>query len=247
MKKIIILLFINILIITGIYFYYESKTDEVFLSGKVIGLDIKNINEETSNINKEVIPTSSKSVGTITFTKKDSNEFVGLGHSIDSNAENLKLDGECYEIEFDYIKRAKQSKAGKIIAEINEEKKLGSLNKSNKYGIYGKFDKLDDLEQIIKTENRFNIKKGLAYILINVDGQGIQKYEVNVDEINYFSTIQNIRITVKSEELIKLSGGIVQGMSGAPLIQNGKLIGAINCVNVNNSLDAYAIFIDKLL
>ena len=57
----------------------------------------------------------------------------------------------------------------------------------------------------------------------------------------------HIGIKVTSEALIKMSGGIVQGMSGAPLIQNGNLIGAINCVNINDPLDAYAIFIDKLL
>ena len=99
----------------------------------------------------------------------------------------------------------------------------------------------------INTGNRFDIKNGIAYILINLDGQGLKKYEVEITETNYFASTQNIRIKVKSQELINLSGGIVQGMSGAPLVQNEKLIGAINCVNTNNSLDAYAIFIDKLL
>lgn len=99
----------------------------------------------------------------------------------------------------------------------------------------------------IKTENRFNIKKGDAYILLDIDNSGLKKYDVQIDEINYLFSTQNIGIKVTSEALIKMSGGIVQGMSGAPLIQNGNLIGAINCVNINDPLDAYAIFIDKLL
>ena len=90
---------------------------------------------------------------------------------------------------------------------------------------YGNFNNLYGDYQSIQTENRFKIKTGTAYILINVDGYGIQKYEVEIKGINYIAFNRNIRIQVTSDELIKLSGGIVRGMSGAPLIQNDKLIG----------------------
>ena len=85
------------------------------------------------------------------------------------------------------------------------------------------------------------------HFLIDHNNNFHKKYDVQIDEINYLFSTQNIGIKVTSESLIKMSGGIVQGMSGAPLIQNGNLIGAINCVNINDPLDAYAIFIDKLL
>ena len=127
------------------------------------------------------------------------------------------------------------------------KKKIGTINNENYYGIYGKIEKLVINPSKIKTENRFNIKKGDAYILLDIDNSGLKKYDVQIDEINYLFSTQNIGIKVTSEALIKMSGGIVQGMSGAPLIQNGNLIGAINCVNINDPLDAYAIFIDKLL
>lgn len=247
MKKIIIFLLMMITIFAIMYCYYEKKTTEVYLSGQVIGFDIRNINEELNNENSEMTKTSSKSVGTMTFVKKDSNEFSALGHSISEGTKTINLEGDCYGIEFDYVKRARDNEAGRIIAQINEDEKIGELTSGNQYGIYGRVASDDKDYQLIETGNRFDIKRDKAYILLNVDGRGIQEYEVEIKKINYFSRIQNIRIEVKSEELIGLSGGIVQGMSGAPLVQNGKLIGAVNCVNTNNSLDAYAIFIDKLM
>lgn len=247
MKKFIISILMITIILVGMYNYYEGKTTEVLLSGKVIGFDIKNLEDNINNENKKTTKTSSKSVGTMTFIKKESGEFAALGHSISKNVNEVELEGECYKIEFDHVKRAKADEAGRIIAGILDDEKIGELSNGNQYGIYGKIDTVDKEYQSIETANRFDVKLGQAYILIDVDGQGIQKYEVEVKQINYLAQTQNIRIEVKSEELIKLSGGIVQGMSGAPLVQNDKLIGAVNCVNTNDSLDGYAIFIDKLV
>lgn len=247
MKKIIIFLFTIVLVLEGLYYYYEQKNTEVLLSGRVIGFDIENIEQDNENRKGSIIDTSLKSIGTVTFINKDDNSFAALGHSI-SNKSNIKdLQGKCYSIDFGYVKKANSNKAGKIIADLNENEEIGELNTGNQYGIYGNFNNLYGDYQSIQTENRFKIKTGTAYILINVDGYGIQKYEVEIKGINYIAFNRNIRIQVTSDELIKLSGGIVRGMSGAPLIQNDKLIGAINCVNENNPLDAYAIFIDKLV
>ena len=75
----------------------------------------------------------------------------------------------------------------------------------------------------------------------------MKQYEIEITGINFFSFTKNLKISVKSPELIEKTGGIVQGMSGSPIIQNGKLIGAVNCVNVNNPLEAYGVFVDKLI
>jgi len=80
-----------------------------------------------------------------------------------------------------------------------------------------------------------------------IDGENLESYKVEIVGINYLQSNKNIRIKITDEKLIKETGGIVQGMSGTPVMQNGKLIGAINCVNVNNPQDAYAIFIDKII
>ena len=75
----------------------------------------------------------------------------------------------------------------------------------------------------------------------------MMKYEVEITGINYLSFTRNLKITVKSPALISKTGGVVQGMSGTPIVQNGKLIGAINAVNTENPINAYGVFIDKLL
>ena len=249
MKKIIIVGSLIVICITGSYYYFESKTTKVLLVGEVVGFEINNLDTDTELVaDSGIIPTSSKSVGTITFVDENTKRFAALGHSISNNKEELKLTGNCYRIDFGYVKKSTNNSEGKIIADINEEGKLGYLDSSNRYGLFGRLENITKSKyKTMSTANRLDVKKGTAYICIDFDGSGLKEYEVEVTEINYFTYNENIRILVKSEELINKAGGIAQGMSGAPLIQNGKLIGAINCVNSENSLDAYAIFIDKLI
>lgn len=244
MKKRILLISLIVVSIIINFNYYENKREEVLLAGKVVGFDIQDSIEDEEG-NGVTVHTSTKSVGTITFIKEN-NEFVALGHSM--SGENSEIHGDCYEIQFEDIVKSTENKAGRIIADIKEEAKIGNVYGDSDYGIYGKVDNIVKNEyRKIKTANRYNITKGQAYLLINLDGNGLKEYEVEITKIDYLSTSQNIRILVKSQELIDISGGIVQGMSGAPLVQNGELIGAINSVNINNSLDAYAIFVDKLI
>jgi stage IV sporulation protein B len=146
------------------------------------------------------------------------------------------LTGKCYEIYFDYVKKASENEVGRIIADINENKVVGEIEKCSEYGMYGIINEISEYPTI-QTGNRYDIKKENASIVIDFDGNGLKEYEVEIIEINYLSKTQKINI----------SGGVAQGMSGAPLIQDGKLIGAINYVNNDNALEAYAIFIDKLL
>ena len=83
--------------------------------------------------------------------------------------------------------------------------------------------------------------------LIRLDGEKLESYNVEIVAVNYLANNKNIRIKITDERLINETGGIVQGMSGTPVMQNGKLVGAINSVSVEDSKDAFAVFIDKLL
>ena len=98
------------------------------------------------------------SIGTITFIKEDTHEFSALGHSISQLNNNINFCGNCYNINFDYIEKPSSNTAGKIIAEINQEEKIGTINNENQYGIYGKIENLVINSSQIETENRFNIK-----------------------------------------------------------------------------------------
>lgn len=249
MKKILLSIMVVILVLIGNYYHYENKSKEVLLLGQVVGFDVDNITIDSDNRqNQNIKLTSSKAVGTITFIEEDTNRFAALGHSISNKTSKIDLSGNCYKIEFDHVKKSTNKHEARIIADINENEKIGYLSYANNYGIFGVYDKNKTTEyKKIRTANRFDITKGEALIYLNLDGTGLKEYEVEITQINYFQENQNIRILVKSKNLINNASGIAQGMSGTPLVQNGKLIGAINCVNPDNPLDAYAIFIDKLL
>ena len=141
MKKIFLILLILTVISLSFYYYYQAKVKEVIILGQVVGFEINNfdVKEEKSNTSNIVL-TSLAAVGTITCVDKETNSFVALGHSI-SNEKNINsLEGECYKINFEYVKKGQMKTEGKIIAQINKDEKIGTLKKGNEYGIYGKYD-----------------------------------------------------------------------------------------------------------
>jgi len=226
-----------------IYSYYANLTTMVLLSGKVIAFDVENIAENVDN-NGKTVNVSSQSIGTLTFIKPNG-EFAALGHSI---SDSSGVEGQCYGISFNSIKKSTPNNPGRIIASLNKNSKIGYVSEQSYCGVFGTINKIGSCaSQEIETANRFSIKKGTAYLLTNLDGSGLKEYEIEITGINYLSFTKNLKITVKSQELINKTGGIVQGMSGTPIVQNGKLVGAINCVNTDNPLIAYGIFVDKLI
>ena len=244
MSKILIVIVSILLLVAINYSYYENTKTEVFLTGKVVVFDVENISQNVNN-NDDIIYVSAKSIGTLTFIKPNG-EFAALGHSISSS--NFSVEGECYKAKFNSIKKSSQNNPGTIVAGICKKSKIGDVSNQSYCGVFGTVDKISSHESIkIETANRYTVEKGNAYLLIDFDGNGIKQYEIEITGINYLARTKNITITVKSPELLARTGGIVQGMSGTPIVQNGRLVGAVNCVNVYNPTEAYGIFVDKLL
>lgn len=133
----------------------------------------------------------------------------------------------------------------------NGYNKLGSIDKNTDAGIYGTVEKIDELfeEQIpIETASKEEIAKGPATIRCFVDGK-IQEYDILVTDIDTSEQEINkgLVIQVTDQALLDKTGGIIQGMSGSPIIQNGKLIGAVTHVFVQDSTKGYGIFIENML
>lgn len=246
-KTILIIITMLLFIFLGKYSYYSNKVDTVLLSGKVFGFNIQDAGYEEKRQNIQLISTSLKKVGTMTFIKKD-NCFSGLGHKASDIINSYLINGDCYNVYLDEIQKARENVPGKIIAELNENEKIGELQSTSNYGVFGKVNERVSENLIeIKTQNRYRISKGKADIFIDMDGNGLKKYEVQITNINHFSKNRNLELIVTSENLIEKTGGIIQGMSGAPIVQDGKLIGAINFVSSSNPRFGYGIFADKLL
>lgn len=194
-------------------------------------------------------------LGTITFLTGNS-EFGALGHGIHDTDTNVLLsiaDGTLYKTSIHSIKKGENGIPGSMegIIVYNGYNKLGTIAKNTDAGIYGKVDKIDELfsEQIpVQVASKNEVEVGDATIRCFVDNE-VKEYNIKVTDIDYSQREVNkgLVIEVTDPELLEKTGGIIQGMSGSPILQNGKLIGAVTHVFVQDSTKGYGIFIENML
>ena len=151
------------------------------------------------------------------------------------------------------IKKGENGNPGKIQGTVEEQETIGEISKNTEFGIYGKIQNIASLNidttKEMEVALRDEIQLGKATILCSLDNQHVEEYEIEITKIykenNYNNKSMEIKIT--DEKLIEKTGGIIQGMSGSPIIQNGKFVGAVTHVLVNSSTEGYAIFGDLML
>ena len=151
------------------------------------------------------------------------------------------------------ITKGESGNPGKIQGTIENQVNIGNIDKNTKFGIYGKVDNLSglsiDTSKEMEVATRDEIQLGKATILCSLDNNNVQEYEIEIEKIfkenNYDNKSMEIKVT--DERLLEKTGGIIQGMSGSPIIQNGKFIGAVTHVLVNNPEEGYAVFGDIML
>lgn len=194
-------------------------------------------------------------LGTVTFLDKQS-RFGALGHGIHDTDTNVLMsiaEGTLYKTSIQSIHKGENGIPGSMegIIVYNGYNKLGTIEKNTEAGIYGTVDKIDELfkEQIpIEVASKDEIVEGEATMRCYIDNK-IQNYDIKVTHIDKSDKEINkgLVIEVTDEELLEKTGGIIQGMSGSPIIQNGKLIGAVTHVFVQDSTKGYGIFIENML
>ena len=194
-------------------------------------------------------------LGTITFVTGQS-RFGALGHGIHDVDTNVLMSvdsGALYKTSIQDILKGQNGNPGTMegIIVYNNYNILGSIDKNTEAGIYGTVDRIDELfdEQIpIETASTDEIETGSATIRCFVDNE-LKEYEIQVTDIDRSESEINkgLVIQVTDPELLEKTGGIIQGMSGSPIIQNGKLIGAVTHVFVQDSTKGYGIFIENML
>ncbi len=195
-------------------------------------------------------------IGTMTFINKETGEFAGLGHPIcDSDTgETVPLSsGEAVSVEITEAKKGKKGIPGELRGTFCTGESLGTLNRNNGCGIFGILSETahEDFSQSgqeFKMGYRQEVTTGKAYILSTVNGTEPKKYEIEIESVDYSSksATKNMIIHITDKELLEETGGIVQGMSGSPIIQNGKLIGAVTHVFVADPTKGYAIFAETM-
>ena len=194
-------------------------------------------------------------IGTLTFFDPETNTFAALGHGIYERKTNTLVEaggGELLKTEVNSIKEGESGVPGEIRGIFyNQEIPLGRIYKNSEYGIYSKGENVDELNmaEAMVVGSQDQIKKGKAYILTTIEGSTVEKFEIEITKVNkqYEPSNKGIEIKVIDEKLLKNCGGIVQGMSGSPIIQDGKLVGAVTHVLVNDPTRGYGIFIENML
>lgn len=194
---------------------------------------------------------SSAGIGTMTFYDPDTNCFAGLGHPVCDvdTGELLPLSsGEVVKVAINGVKKGKPGVPGELMGGFISAFSMGSLTQNTECGLYGELDGFNATNQAIPLGVRQEIETGKAYIFTTVSGTTPKKYEICIEKIDLADSDENrnMIIRVTDEELLRETGGIVQGMSGSPIIQNGKLVGAVTHVFINNPTKGYAIFADTM-
>ena len=199
---------------------------------------------------------SAAGVGTVTFYEPSTKSFAALGHGIvDIDTEELIniASGEFVTTKILNITKGESGNPGRIQGTIDNQENIGIISKNTRFGIYGKVDDTHNLNidytEEMEVALRSEIQKGKATILCSLDNEKVKEYEIEIEKIyvnnNYDNKSMLIKIT--DQELLEKTGGIIQGMSGSPIIQNGKFVGAITNVLVNNPEEGYAVFGDIML
>lgn len=228
-----------------------DKTSFVFSverAGENIEIEVNPLIERVSGRLKLGIEVQEEvsGLGTLVFTEQDG-KFVALGHSVGSfgGSEAKISGGKVYGGKILGVERGVKGKAGSIKGTLVRKTKLGRVTKNENSGLYGVLNEADGT--LYDVGKRDEIINGKAKIRSGVSGKN-EFYEVEISRAGYAPDAEEkgLIVRVTDERLISLTGGIVQGMSGSPIVQNGKIVGAVTHVFVSDPLRGYGIFADSL-
>jgi len=199
-----------------------------------------------------LIEDGSCGLGTVTYIEKDTGRFGGLGHGIVDAKTGELCDfskGIVTEVTVFGVNRGEVGKPGELKGDFHTEK-LGAVNKNTAKGVFGYLTDYPEGFDLKEAElgKLCDVQNGGATLLCTVDKGGVCEYGIEIKKIDSEDNSgRDFLVTVTDTSLIEKTGGIVRGMSGSPIIQNGKLIGAVTHVLVNDPTRGYGIFIENML
>ena len=252
-----------------IQYIQKSKSDDLKITlrrnEQIINVAVKKIKCKDGRYKIGTwIRNNMQGIGTLTYIDRENNSYGALGHGIndiDTNELMELKNGSIYNASIIDIVKGKVNKPGELVGVINHsyDYRLGNLKYNTKCGIFGDVDKKDinsvttplyndSLKDEYEIALKQDIKVGKAKIRTEVDDT-IKDYDIVIEKINRHSLKgnKNFIIRVTDTDLLNLTGGIVQGMSGSPIIQNNRIVGALTHVFINNPTRGYGIFIDNML
>ena len=190
-------------------------------------------------------------IGTLTFIDPETKYYGALGHEIIESNTNERLDikdGKIYKSEVTGIDKSERGNPGEKQAKYYPETTFGKILENTESGIFGKYTSDLPSDEKLKVAQPDEVHEGKAVIRTTLDDNEIKEYSINILKVNKdTSNTKNILFEITDEVLIEKTGGVVQGMSGSPIIQDDKIIGAVTHVVVDNTKMGYGIFITTML
>ncbi len=199
-----------------------------------------------------LVKDSSAGIGTVTFYEPVSGLFAGLGHPICESETGTPIplrSGEAMPAEIERVNKGSVGEAGELVGSFSSTLPIGRLKGNTECGIIALYEGVLPKKEPIQVATPSQVKKGKALIYATVDDRGVKSYAIEIEEIRNSekSGTRNLVIRITDEKLIQKTGGIVQGMSGSPIIQNGMLVGAVTHVLIGDPTRGYGVFADTML
>ena len=233
---------------------YKKYEITVLRGGESVTMDINPVKELSSGGKRigVLVKDSINGIGTVTYVDKGAGKFASLGHPV-TTPENSLIEingGTVYGSLIYDVKKGVRGTPGELRGAFENGVVIGNAKVNCPCGVFGDLAKNYDCSKLIKISKGTmdEVCVGTAYIYSTVYGKDIEKYEISIVKVDkHNKDNRNFVIKVEDKKLIEKTGGIVQGMSGSPIVQNGKLIGAVTHVFVNDPTRGYGIGIENML
>lgn len=230
------------------YIDSNKHTVEILRNNKKINIELEVIEENGIYRTGLYVKDNITGIGTLSYIDPETKSFGALGHEVSESNTGTILNvknGKIYNSSVTDIERSESGNPGSKDATISDNE-IGNINKNTKKGIFGKINDIPNKKKY-KVANISDIKLGKAKILTVINDNKINEYEIEIKKILDDNSNKNILFEITDSELLNKTGGIVQGMSGSPIIQDDYIIGAVTHVVINNPKYGYGIYIKNML
>lgn len=235
----------------------DSSKDEVTLkigykrNNQLLSTNLSLVKDENGVFKTGLyVKDSITGIGTLTFIDPTTNQYGALGHSITDSKTNIRFeikDGKIFKSDVTSIDKSQNGQTGEKNAKFYFDTVYGTIEQNEETGIYGTYSDDYNSKELVQVGSIDEIELGEAYIKTTLDNNKVENFNIEILSIDKDSDTKNILFKVTDSTLLEKTGGIVKGMSGSPIIQNNKIIGAITHTVISDNTKGYGISIIKML
>ena len=235
----------------------DSSKDEVTLkigykrNNQLLSTNLSLVKDENGVFKTGLyVKDSITGIGTLTFIDPTTNQYGALGHSITDIKTNIRFeikDGKIFKSDVTSIDKSQNGQTGEKNAKFYFDTVYGTIEQNEETGIYGTYSEDYNSKKLVEVGSIDEIELGEAYIKTTLDNNKVENFNIEILSIDKESDTKNILFKVTDSTLLEKTGGIVKGMSGSPIIQNNKIIGAITHTVISDNTKGYGISIIKML